>query len=327
MSAPRIAVLERNRAVLQRSARIVSATAGLVPVAAGDDPEQVRAQLAPDAQLMLCDAVDADLALEWSTRLYPGMKLAFWNAGEMPPLCTRIARHAQIVSLLGWPSFQSMPRPWEIGLVTRNVLDPGRDPTHVAEVFANPPHTAKFRPRTSADRDAVVAEISTLAERAGAGARLAARVGEVAHELIMNAMYDAPADEYGRARYAHDRTVDITLDDADVPIVRFGTDGLMIGIQVTDPFGRLTRDHVAAGIARGAAGASDDASAQVVDTSGGGAGLGLWRIYTGSAVTIIDLLPGQQTSVLAYFDMDVAAREARTMPPSLHLIERPPLAG
>jgi hypothetical protein len=145
MSAPRIAVLERNRAVLQRSARIVSATAGLVPVAAGDDPEQVRAQLAPDAQLMLCDAVDADLALEWSTRLYPGMKLAFWNAGEMPPLCTRIARHAQIVSLLGWPSFQSMPRPWEIGLVTRNVLDPGRDPTHVAEVFANPPHTAKFR--------------------------------------------------------------------------------------------------------------------------------------------------------------------------------------
>ena len=180
----------------------------------------------------------------------------------------------------------------------------------------------KYRPRTSDDRDATVSELTALAERAGALSRVASRIGEVAHELLMNAMYDAPVNHYGEARYAHDRRASIVLDAHEVPTARMATDGNLIAVQVADPFGRLTRAHVMDGILRGqrAREASDDDA--VIDDSHGGAGLGLWKIFTGAAVTLVDLTPAHTTSVTAVFDIDVGPREARTMPPSLHVFER-----
>ena len=41
--------------------------------------------------------------------------------------------------------------------------------------------------------------------------RIADNIGEVVHELITNAMYDAPVDAGGHPRYAHDRTAPIEL--------------------------------------------------------------------------------------------------------------------
>jgi len=40
---------------------------------------------------------------------------------------------------------------------------------------------------------------------------------ELAHELLMNAMYDAPVDVQGRPKYAHDRKQSITLDPEEAP--------------------------------------------------------------------------------------------------------------
>ena len=48
---------------------------------------------------------------------------------------------------------------------------------------------------------------------------------ELAHELLMNAMYDAPTDSRGRPRYSYDRKQDIVLDEGEVPTLRLGTDG------------------------------------------------------------------------------------------------------
>ena len=41
-----------------------------------------------------------------------------------------------------------------------------------------------------------------------------------------------------------------------------------------------------------------------------------------TAVTIVDVLPGHSSTVTAVFDVDVGARDARTLPPSLHLFDR-----
>jgi hypothetical protein len=68
--------------------------------------------------------------------------------------------------------------------------------------------------------------------------------GELAHELLMNAMYDAPVDAQGRPKYAADRKADIRLTDSERPSVRVATDGSRLVLQVRDPFGRLERRHV-----------------------------------------------------------------------------------
>ena len=137
----------------------------------------------------------------------------------------------------------------------------------------------------------------------------------------MNATYDAPVDSRGELCYAHDRREQVTLPNREAPTVQVATDGLLVVLQVTDPFGRLTRDHVLASIDRGRQ-ARKGSGSDVVDRSQGGAGLGLWRVYASSAVTIVDIIPGRATTVTAVFDIDVGPRDARTMPPSLHLFDR-----
>jgi hypothetical protein len=37
---------------------------------------------------------------------------------------------------------------------------------------------------------------------------------------------------------------------------------------------------------------------------------------------LVDVIPGHSTTVTAVFDLDVAPRDRRTLPPSLHLFDR-----
>jgi hypothetical protein len=326
-AAPAIGVLERNRTVLARASRIVRAASGLLDVAADEDPAGLRAQLAADTRALVCHADDLELVLAWCQQRYPMARVITWSTGPMAPLIDAAHDHPRVLGVLGWPSFQSMPRAWEIALAVRHALAPAREPLHITELFAGAPVATKYKPRTSADRDAFLAELANLAERAGAPPRITAKIGEVAHELLMNAMYDAPVNHYGEPRYAHDRRASVELDDHEVPTARFATDGNLIAVQVADPFGRLTRAHVLAGIRRGQRASADRQAGApdadpIIDASYGGAGLGLWKIYAGSAATIVDVIPGQTTSVTAVFDLDVGPREMRTMPPSLHLFDR-----
>jgi hypothetical protein len=318
---PRIGVLERNRTVMARITRVVRAASGFDGVAADADPASLRAQLDPETQLLLCDAADLDLACAWTTDFFPAAQIISWSHGPMDQACELAARYPQVRSLLAWPSFHSMPRPWELALAVRRALRPATSTLHLKDVFVGPPVYVKFRPRDTQARDAVASELVALADRAGAQGRLTGKIGEVAHELLMNAIYDAPVNHYGEPRYAHDRRADVFLDEHEIPSARFACDGNLLAIQVNDPFGRLTRDHVLRGVVRGQTGARAADPNLLVDTSNGGAGLGLWRIYAASAMTIFDIIPGHTTSVTAIFDIDVNPRDARTMPSSLHLFD------
>lgn len=312
-----IGVIDRNRAVLVRATRIIRAAAGLSRVASDTDPAGLRAQLSPETRLLICSDQDLELALDWSRSYFPRARVLVWSSGPMEAL-VQAARDPRVRSILGWPSFLSMPRPWELALAVRRALHHAETTLHLTELFVGAPVTTKYAPHTSADRDAICGELVHLAERAGANDRMLGRIGEVSHELLMNAMYDAPVNHYGESRYAHDRRAAISLEDHEVPVARFATDGTLVAIQVTDPFGRLTRAHVLASIARGHASSAGDA---VIDVSNGGAGLGLAKIYAHSASTLIDVIAGHSTSVTALFDIDIAPREARTMPGSLHLFD------
>lgn len=319
----RIGVLERNRAMATRVGRVMRAASGLANVAIEEDPASLRSALGANPQLIACDAGDVDLALEWASSRFPNVSVIAWTSGDVDPLLTAARRNKAFAGIIGWPSFASMPRPWEIALATRRLVDVTANSPKLSELFTWGSTSVKFRPRSSDDRDVAVAEVTELAERAGAQPRVQKRIAEVAHEMLMNAMYDAPVDDAGQPRFAHDRKQDVALSDHEAPTFRFATDGLQLALQVIDPFGRLTRDHVIDGILRGRrSAAAEGHSEEVLDTSGGGAGLGLYQMYSLSTVLIVDVDPNRYTSVTSFFDLDVAPRDARSMPVSLHLYDR-----
>ncbi|WP_437952686.1 hypothetical protein WME98_19695 [Sorangium sp. So ce296] len=324
-SAPKatIAVLERNRVVGQRIARVMSAAAGMQDVPVAGDPDELRARLSERPLLLGCDAADLDLALEWAAERYPSLHLVVWTSGSTDAVLRAALKEPRLSSIVGWPSFASMPRPWEISLAVRRILKPLALPPRLADLLSWGATIVKWRPRTSEDRDRTVGEVAHWAERAGAPARVAERLAALAHELLMNAMYDAPVDGRGRPRYTHDRRSDIVLEENEIPTLRLGTDGAHLALQAHDPFGGLRRHHVFEGITRGlSARGADAARAAVLDTSRGGAGLGMLKIYAAGAVLVIDVSPTSSTLVTSFWDLDVNPREFRSLPASIHFFER-----
>jgi hypothetical protein len=138
--------------------------------------------------------------------------------------------------------------------------------------------------------------------------------GELTHEMLMNAMYDAPADAQGVAKYAQDRKAELSLPAAEQPLLRLATDGTKLALQVRDPFGRLQRKHVFEGLARGLAQGE-------MDTSHGGAGLGMMVCHNSSAAMFFDVVRGRHTEVTALFELDLNLREFRTQAKSLHFFQ------
>lgn len=316
-------MLERNRVVGQRIARVMSAAAGMQHVPVSDDPDELRARLSDRPLLLGCDAADLELALQWVAERYPSMHLLVWTSGSTDEVLHAALREPRLSSIVGWPSFASMPRPWELGLAVRRILKPLALPPRLSDLLSWGATIVKWRPRTSEDRDRTVAEVAQWSERAGAPARVAERLAALAHELLMNAMYDAPVDGRGRPRYLHQRQRDIVLDENEIPTLRLGTDGAHIALQAHDPFGGLRRHHVFEGITRGLS-ARDSSAARdaVLDTSRGGAGLGMLKIYAAGAVLVIDVSPTSSTMVTSFWDLDVNPREFRSLPSSIHFFER-----
>ncbi len=314
-----VVVLERNPVVAQRLARVFSAATDLSEVFTSDSPQELARRLGPGTALVALDAADLDVALEWVRGPFPHLKIVTWSQSTLHA-ALQVARHEpQLQSIVGWPGHQSIPRAWELSLAARRAFDPANAKgPRITDVLAWGATSIKWTPRTSAERDHVVAEVERFAAQAGANSRLIERLAVVAHEMLMNAMYDAPVDGAGRALYAHDRKADVILDDAEAPTLRFALDGMGAALEVTDPFGRLQRTHVLGSILRGQEGAQNG-QAQVLDTSHGGAGLGFFRMHGGCSAVVVDVRPSESTRVLALFDMDASPREARALPASLHL--------
>jgi hypothetical protein len=116
---------------------------------------------------------------------------------------------------------------------------------------------------------------------------------------------------HGRPKYALDRKADIRLADEERPSVRLATDGTKLVLQVRDPFGRLERKHVFEGLARGLAGGE-------MDSSHGGAGLGMLVCHNSSSAMFFDVARGRHTEATAVFELDMNLRELRTQAKSVH---------
>lgn len=155
-----------------------------------------------------------------------------------------------------------------------------------------------------------VSDINTVADAASAavvraqGSRVAAGlVADVVHELAVNALLDAPVDAQGQQRYAHRRTevTEVAAEDA-CELSHAVEDGRM-WLEVVDRFGGLRPGPFARAL-EGWGGRVK------VDSSGGGAGLGLRRILEHCATVAVRVSVGHESRVLCVVDLGDARRRA-----------------
>ncbi|GAB4531380.1 MAG: hypothetical protein Tsb0020_47660 [Haliangiales bacterium] len=324
-----VAVIEPNLRLGERIARVVSASIGLEPVAVVTQATALPARVSAETRLVLCGSGDIDQVGKWFFNLYPQLRFGVWSAEPPVRVMEMAAAQPRLSSIIGWPRYASMPRPWELSLAARRAVFPDAPPPTLTELLRWGATRKSWRPQTSVDRDRVVSDVGAFAERAGADSKTASRIATMAHELLMNAMYDAPVDVYGRPRYAAERRVEVVLNEAERPLLQLATDGMLLALEVVDPFGGIERAQVFARIAQvltASCPASDRGSAQapapvgeaLLDTSHGGAGLGLASLYRDSAALVFDITRGQATRVMSVHELGVTNRELRAMPNSLH---------
>jgi hypothetical protein len=157
---------------------------------------------------------------------------------------------------------------------------------------------------SDADKRHAMGEVCAWAEVVGARRPIVHRIANVADELMMNALYDAPrGDPAGAARNA---------------VLRWGADDRVIALSVADTFGALRQrdviDHVRrARSERGRPRPESDAQR--------GAGLGLYLVIANVASLVFNVEAGRRTEVVCLFDRTKAGRPAAASVRSLHVFQ------
>ncbi len=304
-------LLERNPLV-RRSIERCLRCAGYDPIAI-EDPEQVAEHLSR-ADLLAADTFDAE-AIVHAIKARPGLKTLLWTAEPIERTLRFAAEHPEMSNILGRANFDTPPRSWEMMMVLRRLARPEEDGPKFAWFLDWGFSGFQERVDTTAKRDRLLSKVEEFALQVGARQKVAELFNGVTHELLMNAMFDAPVDANGNHKFAANRKADLRLTSAEQPTLKIASDGSRLAIQVTDPFGGLTRDKVFEGLARGLTGGQ-------LDTSHGGAGLGLTVIHNGTAMLFFDVVKGSKTEVTGVFELGTSHRDFRLQPKSLHYFSR-----
>jgi hypothetical protein len=305
-------ILERNKLVGRRAARAFLAAGVRVTVV--EEPAQATALLA-DADVLCADTFDGDYVAE-HVRGKP-LRGVLWTAEPLKRSLRYLLETPRIEHVLGRRDFDSPPRGWELLVVARRLVTgtggTGSDSSllPLAAYLDWGFSAIDLDVHGTSDRDRVVARVQEFVTALTVPKRVAEMLGELAHELIMNAVYDAPVDRLGHPKFAADRKAEIQLADSERPVVRLGTDGSRIVFQIRDPFGRLERRHVLDALARGL-------TVGELDRTHGGAGLGMTVCHHASSALFFDVAIGRYTEVTAVFELDLNLRELRTHAKSLH---------
>lgn len=305
---PRIAVVLDNARASERVVRILRATTRAADVSAC--PVASLEELLGTPAIVVCTEDTAEMVLASSSY---NQHVVVCDRGTAQTISALCLSHSQLNDVVGWCGFESIPRPWELVWSIRNISTRGSE--RVLDVLFPKSNFQKiWRPTNPAERDLVCAAIGQEALGLGAPSRTAENLVDIAHELVMNAMYDAPTDANGAYSFAYDRGANIQLDSDQSPIVRFATNGMLAAIEVVDPFGSLQRHRLFEAISRGGI-ARGNAS---LDRSHGGAGLGLQRVFKNSLAVFAEVALGHHTGVTAVLSFDLSPRQCLEAPTSIH---------
>ncbi|MEZ4400599.1 MAG: hypothetical protein R3B06_11305 [Kofleriaceae bacterium] len=165
------------------------------------------------------------------------------------------------------------------------------------------------------DKRAALAAVTASARDAGARRPMLARVESVVDELLMNAMYDAPAEAGQQVPYVPALPGERVAAPAEL---RWASDGRYFAVSVADRFGALAKGAIVDHLQR----ARDERGRPRSPSEAAGAGLGLYFIVSSVTRFIANIEPGVCTEVIGLFDLRQAGRDADPCARSLHVFAR-----
>lgn len=166
----------------------------------------------------------------------------------------------------------------------------------------------------SDDRVTLIEEMGNYFSGLGVRSTMLDRIKVVAEEILMNAIYDAPVDAFGKSIYNHlPRTEKVQLDRDQWGEFNFACDGTLAAISVSDPFGGFHLQTLIDYLER-----NYNSKGEAVQLEGkGGAGRGLHQIVESSDLVVFNVINGVRTEVIAFFDLDTRAND-ETKSPAFH---------
>lgn len=154
-------------------------------------------------------------------------------------------------------------------------------------------------------RSEAIDRIVAFAEEAKVRRQIRQSVAQVCEELLMNALYNAPVDDYGRPLFANVNPKDRLGLESPRPVsIRYFVNEELVGVAVRDRFGTLNKETVLRYIHKCLH------SRQQIDGKTLGAGLGLYLVASRAREYIINIAPGIATEAIAIFSKKGGAMRA-----------------
>lgn len=172
---------------------------------------------------------------------------------------------------------------------------------------------------TYEDKRGALLDVARMAEAVGARRQLITRIEGTADELLMNALYDAPA-----ARGAPNDQIRRDVKSGNVPLdrsgatalLRYACDGRHFAISVLDRYGALDKQTILDSLLRAR-------SARGRPRDRGGAGLGLYFVLSSVTRFIVNIEPEVRTEVVCLFDLRERGKDTESWARSLHIFTTP----
>lgn len=163
--------------------------------------------------------------------------------------------------------------------------------------------------------------VADHAKEVGARRQVIAKIESVTDELLMNALYDAPAIRNGVSRQARiDKSTEGELPAEEAALLRYACDGRYFAVSVQDNYGELHKEAILDHLSRARA---EKGRPKPPDCSEhGGAGLGLYFILSSVTRFIANIDPGRRTEVICLFDLRQSGRNADMCARSLHIFRK-----
>ncbi len=167
--------------------------------------------------------------------------------------------------------------------------------------------------------------LMTIAEHAkdvGARRQVIAKIESVTDELLMNAMYDAPAVSRGETPRVPTAADVYAGEEHEVALLRYACDGRYFAVSVEDTYGGLHKEAILDHLIRARA---ERGRPRTGSETTGGAGLGLYFVLSSVTRFIANIDPGRRTEVVCLFDLRQTGREAEACTRSLHVFKTDPV--
>ena len=170
---------------------------------------------------------------------------------------------------------------------------------------------------TYEQKRAALFAVGRAAESVGASRRVATKIESAADELLMNALYDAPAAASGVERRPKAGAIQPSapLDvSGKTALLRYACDGRHFAVSVLDRYGLLDKKRILDSVLR-----ARNEHGRPVEVGNGGAGRGLYSVLSSVTRFFVNIQPNARTEVICLFDLRERGRDSEGWARSLHI--------